>query len=141
MINPKVAVRTPILLMDDDIQQLDLLALTMKTSGFSVITASTPVEAISLINELCLREIDVAVGINGCVLAAYLKARYPKLKIVLCSGVLDLSEDEMMSVDGFISQSDGVGALLSKITEFGPIDPASPTLFAIENGALIEAVN
>ena len=82
MINPKVAVRTPILLMDDDIQQLDLLALTMKTSGFSVITASTPVEAISLINELCLREIDVAVGMNGCVLAAYLKARCPELKIV-----------------------------------------------------------
>ena len=41
-INPKVAVRTPILLVDDDIRQLDLLALTMKTSGFSVVTASTP---------------------------------------------------------------------------------------------------
>jgi DNA-binding response OmpR family regulator len=46
--------------VDDDIQQLDLLALTMKTSGFSVVTASTPIEAISLINEHGLREIDVA---------------------------------------------------------------------------------
>jgi CheY-like chemotaxis protein len=119
MINPKVAVRTPILLVDDDIQQLDLLALTMKTSGFSVVTASTPVEAISLINEHCLREIDVAVGMNGCVLAAYLKARCPELKIVSCSGALDISQDEKMRVDPSISQSDGIGALLSKITEFG----------------------
>jgi CheY-like chemotaxis protein len=147
MFNLKVAVRTTLLLVDDDIRQLDLLALTMTMSGFSVVTANSPIEAVSMMNEHCLRKIDVAVidydmpVMNGCVLAAYLKTRYPKLKIVLCSGVLDISEDEMMSVDGFISQSDGVGALLSKITEFGPIDPASPTLFAIENGALIEAVN
>ena len=91
----------------------------MKTSGFSVVTASTPIEAISLINEHCLREIDVAVGMNGCVLAAYLKARCPELKIVSGSGVLDISQDEKMRVDAFISQSDGIGALLSKITEFG----------------------
>ena len=44
-------------------------------------------------------------------------------------------------MDAFISKSDGVGALLSKITEFGQIDPASPTLFALENDAFIEAVN
>ena len=48
--------------MDDVIQQLDLLAITMKTSGSSVVTGSTPIEAISRINEHGLREIDVAVG-------------------------------------------------------------------------------
>jgi hypothetical protein len=36
-------------------------------------------------------------------------------------------EDEMLRMDGFISKSDGIGALLSKITEFRQIDPASPT--------------
>jgi CheY-like chemotaxis protein len=147
VINLKVAVRTTLLLVDDDIQQLDLLAVTMKMSGFSVVTASSPIEAISLMNEHCLGKIDVAVVdyhmpvMNGCVLAACLKARYPELKIVLCSGALDISEDEMMRVDCFISKSDGIGALLSKITEFGQIDPASPTLFALENDAFIEVVN
>ena len=147
MIDFRVAVHTTLLLVDDDIEQLDLLALTVKMSGFSVVTASSPVEAISIMNERCLRKIDVAVidyqmpVMNGCVLAAYLKARYPELKIVLCSGALDISEDEMMKVDGFVSKRDGVGALLSKIAEFGQIDPASPTLFALENDALIEAVN
>ena len=47
----------------------------------------------------------------------------------------------MMSLDGFVSKSDGVGALLSKITELGQIDPASPTLLALENDAFIAAVN
>ena len=141
MINPKVAVRTPILLMDDDIQQLDLLALTMKTSGFSVITASTPVEAISLINELCLREIDVAVGMNGCVLAAYLKARRPELKIVSCSGALDVFQDEKVRVGGFVSQSDGIGALLSKITEFGQSIRQVPLFSRSRTIPILEAVN
>jgi hypothetical protein len=79
--------------------------------------------------------------VNGCILAEYLKARYPELKVALYSGALDIPEDEMMSLDGFISKSDGIDALLSKITEFGQIDPASPTLFALENDAFIEAVN
>jgi DNA-binding NtrC family response regulator len=147
MINFTVAVRTTVLLVDDDIQQLDLLARTMKMFGFSVVTASSPVEAILLMNENSFRKIDVAVTgyhmpiLNGCILAEYLKARYPELKVALYSGALDIPENEMMSLDGFISKSDGIDALLSKITEFWQIDPASPTLFAIENVAFIEAVN
>jgi hypothetical protein len=52
---------------------------------------------------------------------------------------LDISKDEIMSVYCVISKSDGIGALLARITEFGQIDPASPTLFALENDAFIEA--
>jgi DNA-binding NtrC family response regulator len=147
VINLKIVVRTTLLLVGDHIQQLNLLALTMKMSGFSVVTASSPMEAISMMNEHGLRKIDVAVIdyhmpiMNGCVLAAYLKARYPELKIVLRSGAPDISQAEMMSADGFISKSDGIGALLSKITEFGQIDAASPTLFALESSAFIKAVN
>ena len=147
MINFKVAVRTTVLLVDDDIQQLDLLALTMKMSGFSVVTANSPIEAILLMNEHTFRKIDVAVidyhmpAMDGCILAAYLKARYPELKVALYSGALDIPEDEMMSLDGFISKSNGIDALLSKITEFEQIDPASPTLFALENDVFVEAMN
>jgi CheY-like chemotaxis protein len=111
MINFTVAVRTTVLLVDDDMQQLDLLALTMKMSGFSVVTASSPIEAISLMNEHSSCKIDVAVidvavidyhmpAMNGCILAAYLKARYPELKVALYSGALDIPEDEMMKLDG-----------------------------------------
>jgi ActR/RegA family two-component response regulator len=44
MIDFRVAVRTTLLLVDDDIQQLDLLAFTMKMSGFTVVTASSPIQ-------------------------------------------------------------------------------------------------
>jgi hypothetical protein len=46
-----------------------------------------------------------------------------------------------MSLDGLVSTSDDISALLSKITEFGQIDPASPTLFALEIDGFIEALN
>ena len=147
MINFAVAVRTTVLLVDDDIRQRSLLALTMKMSGFSVVSASSPIEAISLVNEDSFRKIDVAVigyhmrVMNGCILTAYLKARYPELKVVLYSDARDIPADEMMSLDGFISKSDGIGALLSTITEFGQIDPASPALFALEKDVFVEAVN
>jgi CheY-like chemotaxis protein len=116
-------------------------------SGFSVVTANSPIEAILLMNEHTFRKIDVAVidyhmpAMDGCILAAYLKARYPELKVALYSGALDIPEDEMMSLDGFISKSNGIDALLSKITEFEQIDPASPTLFALENDVFVEAMN
>jgi hypothetical protein len=51
MINLKVVVPTPGPLGDDDIQQLDLLAFTMKMSGFCMVTASSRIEAFSLMNE------------------------------------------------------------------------------------------
>jgi hypothetical protein len=119
--------------VDDDIRQLDLLILTMEMSGFSVGTARRLLEGISLMKEPGFRkseiaEIDYHIPVlKGCTPAAYLKARYPGLKVVLYSGALDISESERLSQDGLISTSDGIGALLSKITEFGQIDPASPT--------------
>jgi DNA-binding NtrC family response regulator len=147
MVNFRVAVLTTVLLVDDDIQQLNLLTFTMEMSGFSVVTASSPMEAMLLMNEHGFRKIDVAVidyhmpAMNGCILAAYLKARYPKLKVALYSGALDIPEDEMMSLDGCISNSDGIDALLSKITEFGQVDRQVPILFALENDAIVEVMN
>ncbi|HEV2730103.1 MAG TPA: response regulator [Terriglobales bacterium] len=146
MVNLKAAVRTTVLL-DDDPQQLDLRALSMRMSGFSAVTASSPIEAMSLMNEPIFGKIDVAVIdyhmplMSGCILAEYLKARYPQLKIVLYSGALDISEDEMTSVDVFIPKSEGIGRLISKLAEFAQVDPANFTMFAAENNARVHAVN
>jgi CheY-like chemotaxis protein len=147
MIDLTVAVRTTVLLVDNDFRQLSLLTLIMKMSGFSVATANSPIEAISLLNVDGFRKIDVAVidyhmpVMNGCILTAYLKARYPELKVVLYSGASDIPVDERMSLDGFISKSEGIEALLSKIVEFGQLDLAIPRLFAFESDAFIESVN
>jgi hypothetical protein len=53
---------------------------------------------------------------NGCVLADYLKARYPDLKIILHSGLLDIPESEMSSVDSFVPKGGGIVRLLGEIS-------------------------
>ena len=45
---------------------------------------------------------------NGCVLADYLKARYPDLKIILHSGLLDIPENEMNSIGSVVPKGDGM---------------------------------
>ena len=51
MINFKAAIHTTVLVVNDDVRQLELHALRMELSGFSVITAVGPGEAISIMNE------------------------------------------------------------------------------------------
>src|SRR5215470_7606004 len=101
MINFKAALRTTLLLVDDDRLQLELRALVLKMSGFSVLTASSPAEAISIVAQHPEREIDLAIVdyqmplMNGCVLADYLKERYRGLKVILHSGEMEIPESEM----------------------------------------------
>lgn len=148
MINFRVAVRTTVLLVDDDTRHLDLRTLAFQTSGFSVITATSPIEAIAIMNQDSGHKIDVAVidyhmpVMNGCILAEYLKTRYPELRVILYSGAIDIPEHEMSSVDAFVPKSSGVAALLAEIAGFGEADPvASSTLFAEDNRSSIDAVN
>lgn len=147
VIDFRVAIRTTVLLVDDDTRHLDLRALTLKMYGFSVVNVTTPQEAISVMNENPSRKIDVAVldyhmpVTNGCVLAEYLKARYPTLKIVLYSGTLEIPEHEMISVDAFVPKADGIRALLVKVAGFGQNASGSCPFLAIENRAAMDAVN
>jgi CheY-like chemotaxis protein len=129
MIDFKVATNTTLLLVDDDVQQLEWCALVLRMSGFSVITAVGPLEAMSIIAQQAACKVDVAVidyqlpVMNGCVLAAYLRSRYPDLKIILHSGTIEIPASEMSNVDVFVPKSDGIGMLLAQVTEFARISP------------------
>ena len=134
----KNAMHTTVLLVDDDMRQLELRALTMKMSGFSVVTAIGPGEAISIMNEPSSRRIDVAVidyhmpVMNGCILAEYLKSRYD-LRIVLYSGAIAIPKEEMGSIDAFISKGEGMEPLLAKISEMSGIDAGRFSRSAVKN--------
>jgi len=147
MINFKAAIHTTVLVVNDDVRQLELHALRMELSGFSVITAVGPGEAISIMNEASSRRVDVAVidyhmpVMNGCILAVYLKTRYPQMKVVLYSGAIDISEDELTSVDAFISKSEGLGSLLVTITEVRQMGPEKSPIFMVENNAETPVAN
>ena len=122
MVDLNLAIRTTLLLVDDDVQQLELRALVLKMSGFTVLTASSPVEAISIMAQHPAAKVDVAIldyempGMNGCVLADYLRERYPELKIILHSGAPHIPESEMGSVDAFVAKGAGVTTLLEGVS-------------------------
>ena len=147
MLDFRIAVRMTVLLVDDDPVHVDTCALTLEMNGFSVVSATSPYEAISIMNENTQRKIDVAILdyhmplMNECILADYLKARYPELKIVLYSGSLDIREQEMSSINLFVPKGDGIAVLLAKIADSGPTDVANPTYFAAENTHCIGGVN
>jgi two-component system OmpR family response regulator len=105
---PMLNFHKTLLLVDDDIVQLELRAQVLRVWGFTVMTADSPVAAISTMAQHRPDQVDLAVldykmpGMNGCVLADYLRSRYPDLKIILHSASVDILEDEMCSIDAFI---------------------------------------
>jgi DNA-binding NtrC family response regulator len=125
----KAAARMTLLLVDDDINQLKLLALALRMSGMTVLTAGSAIEALSILAEEHARKVDVAVldyempAMNGCVLASYLRARYPELKIILHSGALDIPEAEMVSVHSFVPKGDGTRLLLEEVSQVSQVRP------------------
>ena len=61
MLDFRIAVRTTVLLVDHDALQVDTCALTLEMNGLSVISATSPDDAISIVNEKTQRKIDVAI--------------------------------------------------------------------------------
>jgi CheY-like chemotaxis protein len=122
MVDSNVAIHTTLLLVDDDTCQLELRSLVLKMSGFTVVTAASPIEALSLLAQPSGCKVNVAIldyempTMNGCVLAGYLKARYPDLRIILHSGLVDIPESELSSVDSFVPKGYGIARLLWEVS-------------------------
>src|SRR5882672_10438062 len=131
--NGATMIDVKVLLVDDEVQHLELRAAVMQTYGFSVITASDPVETISIfakttdIITVAILDYDMP-AMNGCLLANRLRSMQPEFKIILYSGAVDIPESEMTSIDFFVPKSEGMAAILKQIADFaqGPTHlPAS----------------
>lgn len=126
MIDLKIALRTTLLLVDDDPDQLELRSLVLKMSGFTVLTASGPVEAIRIMQRAG-NTVDIAVFdyqmpvMNGCVLAGYLRTQYPELKIILYSAAVRIPDSELSSVDVSVSKTEGMALLLEQVSAFAEV--------------------
>lgn len=147
MIDFNLALSTTVLLVDDDVRHLALRTVAMQMSGFSVVNATSPVEALSILNQGFASGIDIAIldydmpQMNGCLLADYLKTRYPDVKTILYSGADDIPENEMSGVDVLVPKSGGVSSLISKIAEFRSTETTNYNSFVVENSAAFDAVN
>jgi CheY-like chemotaxis protein len=141
MLDFKPAINTNLLLVDDDVDQLELRALVMRMSGFTVLTASSPVEAISMMTQLRAQRVDIAVldyrlpVMDGCVLADYLRTRHPGLKTILYSAAADIPESQMSSVDVFVSKLEGIDPLLAQVSKLARVQTTAQDGIAHESSS------
>jgi CheY-like chemotaxis protein len=108
------------MLVDDEVEQSHLRACIIASCGYQVITAHEPHLAMRLAADEAL---DLAIldyempGMNGVMLADRLRATMPALKIVLYSGVVAITENDIEKVDLFISKADGIFYFLRCISD------------------------
>lgn len=89
-------------------------------------------DALSIIAQRAANDVNVDVDLavvdyrlpamNGCVLAGFLRARHPGLKIILYSGESDIPEGETSNVDAFVSKGGGIQPLLIQVSELTDFD-------------------
>jgi DNA-binding NtrC family response regulator len=114
-----------LLLVDDDLCYLQCCATVLEEHGFSVVTASDPIVAMSVAlqgrTELTVALIDYHMPImNGPLLATCLKAICPDLKVVLHSGDATLPVSEMESIDAFVEKGSGISAVIEHLLDTEP---------------------
>ena len=120
LMNPRI------LFVDDDAPILQMLAAFFGGKGYDVTTANTGREAIALADsghfDLTVLDIRLA-GENGLELLGYFKANFPKLPVVMFTGMPDddlLDQAMLRGAAGFMRKSDSVDDLLAAVQVYVP---------------------
>lgn len=100
-----------ILVVDDETQIRDLLAIYLKRQGFAVVTAATSAETTEKLAQqsfdLVVLDISLA-GEDGLSLLAQIKSNHPEIKVIMLTGmgfVEDLlQEAHQKGADGYVSK-------------------------------------
>jgi CheY-like chemotaxis protein len=115
--------RPMILCVDDEENQLAVRKLVLEKEGFSVLTASSGQQALSL---LACHQIDLVLsdhlmpGLTGTELTRQIKASNPGLPVILISAVNEIPADAafadlfMSKLDGPIAMCQNVSAVLAR---------------------------
>lgn len=115
MNQPKVV----ILCVDDEENPLVLRKFVLQKAGYEVVTARSGKEALSVTGS---RSVDLVLSdhlmpeMNGVELAQHVKARHPRLPVVLISGVNDIPVGAN-TADAFVSKVEGPDILCQRIAE------------------------
>ena len=110
--------RPMILCVDDEENQLAVRKLVLEKEGFSVLTASSGQQALSL---LACHQIDLVLsdhlmpGLTGTELTRQIKASNPGLPVILISAVNEIPADAAFA-DLFMSKLDGPIAMCQNIS-------------------------
>jgi len=107
-----------ILCVDDEENQLTIRKLVLEKAGYSVLTASSGHQALHLLG---LHQVDLVLsdhlmpGLTGTELTRQIKARDPRLPVILISAVNEIPADAIYA-DLFMSKLDGPIAMCENIS-------------------------
>jgi CheY-like chemotaxis protein len=107
-----------ILCVDDEENPLILRKLVLEKAGYEVVTANSGRRALEVLEsqpiDLVLSDLLMP-GMTGTELSRQIKSRYPKLPVVLVSGVNEIPPDASYA-DLFISKVEGPVSLCENIS-------------------------
>jgi CheY-like chemotaxis protein len=108
-----------ILCVDDEPNSLILRKLVLEKAGYRVLTASSANQALEVLSsssriDLVLSD-QLMPGGTGTDLARQVKARFPRIPIILISGVNEIPPDAD-NADLFMSKVEGPAAMCEKIS-------------------------
>jgi CheY-like chemotaxis protein len=109
--------RPVILCVDDEENSLLLRKLVLQKAGYEVLTATSGKEALRVTDS---RSVDLIVsdqlmpGMSGTELAQQVKAQFPRLPVVLISGINEIPAGAQVA-DAFLSKVEGPAALCREI--------------------------
>ena len=109
--------RTVILCVDDEENSLLLRKLVLEKAGYEVLTATSAQEALRVTDS---RNVDLILsdhlmpGMSGTELAQQVKAHFPRLPVVLISGINEIPAGAHVA-DAFLSKVEGPAALCKEI--------------------------
>jgi len=109
--------RPVILCVDDEENSLLLRKLVLQKAGYVVLTATSGKEALRVTDshsvDLILSD-QLMPGMSGTELAQQVKAQFPRLPVVLISGINEIPAGAQVA-DAFLSKVEGPAALCREI--------------------------
>jgi two-component system, OmpR family, response regulator CpxR len=113
--------RPTLLCVDDEAEILTLRKIMLESSGYTVLTAGSGVEALKIATEnrgIALVLLDYLMPqMRGDDLAARLKEEQPNLPILIVSAVHNLPESFLGMAAGYVQKGEDPTILLSKVAE------------------------
>jgi DNA-binding NtrC family response regulator len=117
--------RPHILFVDDEITLRELLSNYFRAKGYDVSIAATASEAIAMADQgplhLVIMDINLA-GENGLELLKFFKSNFPKLPVIMYTGMADAEEliEQAMfrGANGFMRKTDSLDNLFSVVKSY-----------------------
>ena len=114
--------RQPVILcVDDELKGLYFRALILEESGYKVLASAHPTQALMIIEH---EFVDIALvdyqmpDMNGAELSRFIKKKTPRTRIIMLSDCSHIPEEDLSSVDFFVSKGDGMSRVLEIISGF-----------------------